>query len=76
MSRWSTEDYHAGVWTKLLLALGGSPYRCEYCRINFVSFRRLKQKYRRRRVRSSTVGLPAGSSATDDIARVNTQAPV
>jgi hypothetical protein len=51
LSRWSPEDYKVTAGTSLLLALGGSPYRCEYCRVNFVSFRKRKQRYRSRRER-------------------------
>jgi hypothetical protein len=49
LSRWSTADYYVPWTTTLLLALGGNPYRCEYCRVNFVSFRKRKERYRDRR---------------------------
>ena len=45
LSRWSRNDYRVSFFTGLLLSLGGSPYRCEYCRVNFVSFRRRKERY-------------------------------
>ena len=54
LRRWSPKDYVIPAGTKLLLALGGKPYRCEYCRLNFVSFRKRKERYRGRRKASTT----------------------
>jgi hypothetical protein len=45
LSRWSRNDYRISFFTGLALSLGANPYRCEYCRVNFVSFRRRKEKY-------------------------------
>jgi len=45
LSRWSKNDYHITFLTNLLLKLGGNPYRCAYCRVNFVSFRKRKERY-------------------------------
>ncbi len=45
LGRWSTEDYSVSSATRLSLAFGAHPYRCEYCRHNFVSFRRRKQRF-------------------------------
>jgi len=45
LSRWSRNDYRVTFFRGLLLSLGANPYRCEYCRTNFVSFRRRKEKY-------------------------------
>jgi hypothetical protein len=39
LNRWSEEDYWVPAFTRFKLRLGGSPFRCEYCRTNFVSFR-------------------------------------
>lgn len=47
LGRWSPDDYRTGPGTRLLLALGAHPYRCAYCRTNFVSFRHRKEHYRR-----------------------------
>ncbi len=33
----------------LRLSLGAKPFRCEYCRINFASFRRRREKFSFRR---------------------------
>jgi len=57
LSRWSAQDYQVGMVRRLLLWLGANPWRCEYCRCNFVSFRPRKMKFssrqagRARRVR-------------------------
>lgn len=52
LSRWSLEDYRPGAFSRLLLRLGANPWRCEYCRHNFVSFRPRKLRYQPRRHRS------------------------
>lgn len=49
LGRWSTQDYRPTLWQSLWLRLGANPWRCEYCRTNFVSFRPRKQRYRYRR---------------------------
>jgi len=61
LSRWSRNDYRVPFFRGLLLSLGASPYRCEYCRVNFVSFRRRKEKYdpqKRKAKRRSTQKHP------------------
>jgi DNA-directed RNA polymerase subunit RPC12/RpoP len=45
LSRWSRNDYRTTFFTDLLLHLGANPYRCAYCRLNFVSFRKRKERY-------------------------------
>ncbi len=49
LSSWDERHYSPPNYMLLLLKLGGHPYRCEYCRLNFVSFRRLKEKFSFRR---------------------------
>lgn len=49
LSRWNKNDYRVSFFTSLALSLGGNPYRCEYCRVNFVSFRKRKERYDPRR---------------------------
>jgi hypothetical protein len=55
LSRWSKNDYHITFFASLMLRLGANPYRCAYCRVNFVSFRKRKERYvpRRRKQRSA-----------------------
>ncbi len=45
LARWNKNDYHVSFLKGIMLALGGNPYRCEYCRVNFVSFRKRKERY-------------------------------
>jgi endogenous inhibitor of DNA gyrase (YacG/DUF329 family) len=40
---WSESHYRVPAFRSILLQLGGNPYRCEYCRHNFVSFRQRKE---------------------------------
>jgi len=42
---WSTSHYSVPFGRGVLLFFGARPYRCEYCRHNFVSFRRRKHKF-------------------------------
>ena len=66
LSRWSTEDYHVPFFRGLMLNLGANPYRCEYCRTNFISFRKRKERYnpqkrkaQRRHVKPGSAGCSA-----------------
>jgi hypothetical protein len=52
LSTWSTQYYHPTWFTQLLLNLGGTPYRCEFCRCNFASFRACKERFSWRRQRA------------------------
>ena len=45
LATWNERQFSAPNYMILLLRLGGNPYRCEYCRYNFVSFRQRKEKY-------------------------------
>jgi hypothetical protein len=70
LSRWSRNDYHASFLTDLLLRLGANPYRCEYCRVNFTSFRKRKERYvpKRRKHRDKGDGdavAPEAAPSTD-----------
>ncbi len=39
LTTWSEQYYHPPFWTRLILRLGATPYRCAPCRCNFASFR-------------------------------------
>jgi hypothetical protein len=52
LSRWSRTDYRVSFFGGLLLGLGANPYRCEYCRVNFISFRKRKERYNPQRRRA------------------------
>jgi len=45
LALWIQKDAHIGLWTRLRLGLGAKPYRCEYCRINFASFRARHERF-------------------------------
>jgi hypothetical protein len=45
LSRWSQKDVHVGAFAAMRLSLRAKPYRCEYCRLNFVSFRRRHERF-------------------------------
>ena len=64
LSTWSPSQYHVPVGRGLMLFLGASPYRCERCRHNFVSFRLRKYRYEPARGQARTpeieqVGSPS-----------------
>ncbi len=45
LNRWSDRHFRPPAYMSLALRLGANPYRCEYCRYNFASFRRRKEKF-------------------------------
>ena len=45
LALWTQEHAHIGMFTRLMLALGAKPFRCEYCRVNFVSFRLRHERF-------------------------------
>jgi len=57
LSTWTLHHYRVPGWKTLLINLGANPYRCEYCRHNFVSLRRRKYKFsfRRRKTEAAPV---------------------
>lgn len=42
LSKWNTDHYNPPFATRLAVACGAKAVRCEYCRHNFWSFRRVK----------------------------------
>ena len=63
LSRWSRNDYRVTFFGGLRLSLGANPYRCAYCRVNFISFRKRKERYdpqrrRAQRKHSHIAGTP------------------
>jgi hypothetical protein len=68
LSRWSRNDYQVTFFTSVFLTLGGNPYRCEYCRVNFVSFRKRKERYDpRKRKQARKHGESAGASGASAV---------
>jgi hypothetical protein len=45
LSRWTREFYNPTTTTRFMLALSAKPVRCEYCRLNFWSFRLIREKF-------------------------------
>jgi hypothetical protein len=45
LSLWSEKDAHLSAFAAMRLNLGAKPYRCEYCRLNFVSFRQRHERF-------------------------------
>ncbi len=45
LNLWQPGHFHASGWMRFLLQVGGFRYRCEYCRLNFVSLRRRKERF-------------------------------
>jgi DNA-directed RNA polymerase subunit RPC12/RpoP len=45
LSTWSEHYYIPSRWTIFKLRIGASPYRCEWCRCNFASFRARKERF-------------------------------
>jgi hypothetical protein len=39
LNSWSGKTHTPGGWTGFKIALGAKRWRCEYCRLNFASFR-------------------------------------
>ena len=61
LSTWSLGHYKVSAWKSFLVYLGANTYRCEYCRHNFISLRRRKYKFNRRRQNEKNVnGAEAG----------------
>ncbi len=44
LTTWSEQYYHPPRWTRFLLRVGATPYRCAACRCNFASFRQCKER--------------------------------
>jgi hypothetical protein len=62
LSTWAPSHYHVTAWRAFQMLFGASPYRCEACRCNFVSFRRRKHRYARNRAAQpeASVNQPQG----------------
>ena len=45
LNRWTGESYHPKGITKFKVMFGARRFRCEYCRLNFASFRRRKEVF-------------------------------
>lgn len=43
LNSWTGKSYEPPFWTETKITLGAKRWRCEYCRINFASFRPRKE---------------------------------
>lgn len=53
LTSWSPSRYYVPFGQGVLMFLGARPYRCDYCRHNFVSFRRRRHRYVAQRGRAA-----------------------
>jgi DNA-directed RNA polymerase subunit RPC12/RpoP len=45
LNGWTGKTYTPPLWMKIKIALGARRWRCEYCRLNFASFRDRKEVF-------------------------------
>ena len=45
LNQWTGKNYDPTFWTSVKAALGANRWRCEYCRLNFASFRKRKEVF-------------------------------
>jgi hypothetical protein len=53
LSTWAEEFYRPALGTRMLLRIGATRYRCEFCRCNFASFRLCRRRFSRHRRESA-----------------------
>lgn len=66
LSTWSEQYYNPTFGTRFKLRIGATPYRCEFCRCNFASFRACKERFswrKYRRQQAQAAASQAGDSA-------------
>jgi len=66
LNQWTGKNYIPPFWTRFFIRLGAKRWRCEYCRINFASFRARKEVFTFKR----WVNLNSGSAVADGRARL------
>jgi hypothetical protein len=49
LNHWRPEHWTPGWWGRMRIRFGAHRYRCEYCRVNFVSIRPQREKFTFRR---------------------------
>lgn len=45
LNAWTGKTYHPSGWMMVKVFLGAHKWRCEYCRVNFASFRERKEAF-------------------------------
>ncbi len=73
LSTWSEQYYNPALGTILKLRIGATPYRCEFCRCNFASFRACQERFSWRKYRKPKVqnAIAAGMMPKDPPAAPN-----
>src|SRR5437870_301258 len=65
LSTWSEQYYNAPWTTTALLRIGATPYRCEFCRCNFASFRACKERFSWRKKRGQVEAAEQATRGTE-----------
>ncbi|MBS1873675.1 MAG: hypothetical protein JSU00_10695 [Acidobacteria bacterium] len=71
LSTWSEQYYNADFTTRCKLRLGATPYRCEFCRCNFASFRACRERFLWRNHRGRRRPAPVEPAPAVDSADAN-----
>jgi hypothetical protein len=73
LNGWTGKTYHPTGWTKIKVFFGANKWRCEYCRLNFASFRKRKEPFTFSRWKKRNPNLVAEKPA--EVPAVETAAP-
>ena len=65
LNTWSQAHYIVSWDMRLFMTLGAKKFRCEICRHNFVSFRRLKERFSFHRYRKNNPAADLQGDAED-----------
>ena len=63
LNGWTGKTHQAKGWTAIKVVLGAFKWRCEYCRINFASFRKRRESFTFSRWRNLNPDLVAEKPA-------------
>lgn len=63
LNRWTGETFEPRGITRLKVGLGANRFRCEYCRVNFASFRKRKEAFSFKRWRNIEQAREAATGA-------------
>jgi ribosomal protein S27E len=65
LNRWSGRTSRPMGWTKIKVAFGAYKWRCEYCHLNFASFRKRKEAFTFNRWKRRNPGFAAEKKDAD-----------
>lgn len=66
LNSWTGKNYIPPFWVRVRIRLGAKRFRCEYCRLNFASFRPRKEVFTFQR----WINLNSGSAVAEGRARL------